>query len=110
MNKGFYTSIPKGGFEASKEELEVALKELKTILENHATEIAAFIVEPFMQGAGGFQVYSPDYLKEAKKICKSYNVLLIADEVATGFGRLGKLFACNYAEISPDIMVLGIKL
>lgn len=110
LNKGFYTSIPKGGFEATQEQLEEALNELKVILENHSDEIAAFIVEPLMQGAGGFQVYSPIYLKKAKELCKSYNVLFIADEVATGFGRIGKLFACNYAEITPDIMVLGKAL
>jgi adenosylmethionine-8-amino-7-oxononanoate aminotransferase len=110
LNKGFYTSIPEGGFDASEEQIRNALKEFESILSIHADSIAAFIAEPIMQGAGGFKLYSPRYLSEVHKLCQSHNILFIADEVATGFGRTGKLFACNYAEISPDILVLGKAL
>lgn len=110
LQKGFHTSIPKGGFHPTSDQLQEAIQEFEQILKNHHKEIAAFIVEPLMQGAGGFQIYAPEYLMATKQICEQYEVLFIADEVATGFGRTGKMFACNYAGISPDIMVLGKAL
>lgn len=77
------------------------------IFEKHGEETAAFIIEPMLQAAAGMKIYSPVYLKKLRKICDEYNVHLIADEIAAGYGRTGKMFACEHSGISPDIMCLS---
>lgn len=80
---------------------------MEKALEQYHEELSAIIVEPMVQGAAGMKIYSPVYLKKLRKACDFYDIHLIADEIAVGFGRTGKMFACNHADISPDIMCLS---
>ncbi len=91
----------------SEQAAKEALAFLEKVLCERANEISAFILEPLIQGAGGMHMYHPHYLSGARLLTKKYNVHLIADEIMTGFGRTGKMFACEHANISPDFMTLS---
>ena len=96
----------KFGSPCSDEELD----SLRQILKDNHKQICGLVLEPIVQGAGGMRFYSADYLRAVRQLCDEYNILLIADEIATGFGRTGKLFACEHAGITPDIMCVGKAL
>jgi adenosylmethionine-8-amino-7-oxononanoate aminotransferase len=110
LDKAMFVPVPKGGFDADLEAMQPELEVLEALLAEHHHQLAAFVVEPCLQGAGGIQIFSPVYLTLALKLCRKYNVLCIFDEVATGFGRTGKMFAAEHTGDSPDMMILGKAL
>lgn len=103
-----FAPVPEPGFDEPCTDDHVA--ELRSLLEANTDEVAAIILEPVVQGAGGMRFYAPGYLARVRALCDEHDVLLIADEIATGFGRSGTLFGCDHAGVVPDIMAVGKAL
>ena len=108
LHKNIFCEEPMCSFDSKWDEKYII--DFKEKIEKHHEEIAAVIVEPVVQGAGGMRIYSPLLLKRVRELCTQYDVLLILDEIATGFCRTGKLFAYEYAKIAPDILCVGKAL
>jgi len=104
----FFAERPSCRFDEAFEERHIA--DLKAKLHQHGDQIAGVILEPVVQGAGGMWFYAPEYLRRLRALCDEHDVLLIFDEIATGFGRTGEMFGADHAGVSPDILSLGKSL
>jgi len=104
----YFADAPNGKYHKTWDEKDI--ESLHNLIKEHHEKIAAVILEPIVQGAGGMRFYCPEYLTRTRDLCNKYNVLLIHDEIATGFGRTGTMFACEHADIAPDIMCVGKAL
>ncbi|KOY53932.1 MULTISPECIES: adenosylmethionine--8-amino-7-oxononanoate transaminase [unclassified Streptomyces] len=108
LPRQLFADVPPSGFDAPVDPAYV--DHLRSLVSAHADELAAVIVEPVVQGAGGMRFHNPGYLRVLRELCDEYDVLLILDEIATGFGRTGALFAADHAGMTPDVMCLGKSL
>jgi adenosylmethionine---8-amino-7-oxononanoate aminotransferase len=108
VTQQYFAASPRIGFDEDWQAQDI--DSFAALLAEHHDRIAGAIFEPVVQNAGGMRFYHPEYVREAKALCEKYQVLLILDEIATGFGRTGKMFACEYAEICPDILCVGKAL
>jgi adenosylmethionine-8-amino-7-oxononanoate aminotransferase len=103
-----FAERPPGGFGAPLD--DGWLERTRTLIAAHADELAAVVVEPIVQGAGGMWLYAPAYLRALRELCDEHELLLVCDEIATGFGRTGALFASEHAGIAPDVLCVGKAL
>lgn len=108
LSHHFFADAPSAASDETWDEQQIA--SFRTLIEAHHGEIAAVILEPIVQGAGGMRFYAPEFLRQVRRLCDACDVLLIVDEIATGFGRTGTMFACEQAQITPDIMCVGKAL